>query len=85
MSKGKRNLFKFFLENTILAMLGFMRNKLVKPIQHEAVKQFTDKRLDDLAAIAKILTDADPNDQAQLEQLWQQQIKPTLQADALPG
>ena len=83
MKKSKRGFFKFLLETTIMATLSYLQKKLVKPIKHKEVHEFLGKRIDDLKMVTKIITDTDPDDNAQLEVLWKQQIKPSLEGDGL--
>ena len=83
MKRKRKNVFALLLEVTAISMLAFLRNKVVDKINHEEIKDFFTQRIDELEMAVKLLADKNPDDKAQLQELWDNQIKPSLQENGL--
>lgn len=83
MKKKRKNVFALLLEVTAISMLAFLKNKIVDKIKHQEIKDFFTLRIDELEMAVKLLTDKNPDDKAQLQKLWEDQIKPSLQENGL--
>ena len=83
MKRKRKNVFALLLEVTAISMLAFLRNKVVDKINHEEIKDFFTQRIDELEMAVKLRTDKNPDDKAQLQELWDSQIKPSLQENGL--
>lgn len=83
MKRKRKNVFALLLEVTAISMLAFLRNKIVDKIKYQEIKDFFSLRIDELEMAIKLLTDKNPDDKAQLQKLWEEQIKPSLQENGL--
>ena len=83
MKRKRKNVFALLLEVTAISMLAFLRNKAVDKIKHQEIKDFFSLRINELEMAIKLLTDKNPDDKAQLQKLWEEQIKPSLQENGL--
>lgn len=79
----KRGFFKFLLETTVISMLNFIQKKVVDRINHIELRNSLTNRIIELEKVASVLTDANPDDKTQLNELWESEIKPSLQSDSL--
>lgn len=81
-SKKKKGL-KFLLATIAMGAITYLEKRVISKIPHKGILDYLNERLKDLREVIEILTDGNPEDRQQLEQLWQLHIRPRLREDNL--